>query len=76
MANSVWVTASHILLFDSYVAHHPRYAAMMTTTPAPGSPRMVMALIGPVIGVLSGLALGVLAVVAGKLVRRRAAPGH
>jgi len=35
-----------------------------------------MALIGPVIGVLSGLALGVLAVVAGKLVRRRAAPGH
>jgi len=74
IANSVWVTASHILLFASYIAHHPREAAMMTSTPLPGSPRLMMALIGPVIGVLSGLALGVLAVVAGKLVRGRAGP--
>ena len=75
MVNGIWVTASHILLFDRYIANHPQEAAMMTSMPLPGSPRLMMALMGPVIGVASGLVLGLFAVVAGKLVttRRRAA---
>jgi hypothetical protein len=66
VANSVWVTASHILLFGSYIANHP-------SMPLPGSPRLMMALVGPVIGVVSGVVLGVLAVIAAKVVGGRRA---
>ena len=36
----------------------------------PDSPRLMMAMMGPVIGVVSGLVLGLFAFVAGKLVKR------
>jgi len=71
VANSVWVTASHILLVESYIANHPREAAMMRAMRLPDSPRLMMALTGPVIGVASGLVLGFFAVVAGRLVAGR-----
>ena len=74
IVNSVWITASHVLLFDRYLANHPKEAAMMTSMPMPGSPRLMMALMGPVVGVLSGLVLGLFAVVAGKLVAGRTRP--
>jgi hypothetical protein len=73
VANSVWVTASHIMLLGSYIANHPREAAMMASMPAPASPRLMMALVGPVIGVVSGVVLGVLAVIAAKVVGGRGA---
>lgn len=70
LANSVWVTASHILLFDRYIANHPQEADMMSSMPLPDSPRLMMALVGPVIGVVSGLVIGVFAVLAAKMVAR------
>jgi len=70
IVNSVWITGSHVLLFDRYIANHPQEAAMMTSMPLPDSPRLMMAMMGPVIGVVSGLVLGLFAVVAGNLVRR------
>jgi hypothetical protein len=70
LANSAWITASHILLFTRYIANHPREAAMMTSMPLPDSPREMMALTGPVIGLVSGLVLGLFALVAGKLLKR------
>ena len=72
LANCVWVTASHILLFERYIANHAREAAMMTSMPLPNSPRLMMALIGPAIGLVSGLVLGLFAVVASKLIPARA----
>lgn len=74
LANSVWVTAWHILLFDRYLANHPREAAMMTSLPLPDSPRLMMGLVGPVIGLVSGLILGLFAIGAGKLVAARRKP--
>jgi hypothetical protein len=70
IANSVWITATHVALFDAYVARHPKEVAMMASMPLPTHPRLMMALTGPVIGVLSGLVLGVFAIVASKLVKR------
>jgi hypothetical protein len=64
----VWVTAAHILFFDQYIAHHAREAAMMSSLPV--SPRVLMALMGPIVGVVSGLVLGLFAFIASKLVRR------
>ena len=69
LANSVWVTGAHILLVNQYLARHPREAAMMNTMPMPTHPRIMMALTGPVIGLVSGIVLGIFAVVATRLVR-------
>ena len=69
--NSVWITAAHVLLFDRYIANHPQEAAMMASMPFPHSPRLMMLIMGPLIGVASGLVLGLFSVIASKLVARR-----
>ena len=71
MANSVWITAAHILLYDRYVANHPEEMAMMATMPLAGSPKLLMALMGPVFGIVSGLVLGLFALAASKFVLAR-----
>ena len=68
LANSVWVTGAHILLVDQYLARHAREAAM-SSMPMPTHPRLMMALMGPVIGLLSGIVLGIFGVGATRLVR-------
>jgi hypothetical protein len=72
LLNSVWITTAHVLLFDSYIANHPEEAAMIASMPLAGSPRLMMAATGPAIGALSGLVLGLFAVVAHKLITSRA----
>jgi hypothetical protein len=73
LANSVWITGAHMLLFDQYVANHPQEAAMMASMPAPlqSAPRLLMAIVGPMIGLVTGAALGILAIIASKLFARR-----
>jgi hypothetical protein len=75
LVNCVWVTSVHVALFDQYLAHHAREAAMMKTMTLPVSPRVLMACIGPIVGVISGAVIGLLALLAGLIVRRgRPAP--
>lgn len=71
IVNSVWITAAHVLLFDRYIANHAREAAMMESMPI--SPRLMMVVTGPLIGVVSGLVLGLFAFIASKLVGARKA---
>jgi len=73
IVNSIWITSAHVLLFTDYVANHPQEAAMMASMPLPDSPRLMMALTGPIIGVVSGLVIGVFAVIASKILTRRKA---
>jgi hypothetical protein len=75
LVNCVWVTGSHMLLFNQYVANHPQEAAMMQAMPLASSPRLMMALMGPIIGATSGAVLGLFAFVAGRLLRTRP-PAH
>jgi hypothetical protein len=70
LLNSVWITAAHVLLFDSYIARHAREAAM--TRGMPLAPRLMMVLTGPVVGLASGLVLGLFAFVAARIIRRPA----
>ena len=56
--NSVWVTSAHVLLFDSYKAGHASEIEMMARIPMGGSPRLMMILLFPVVGIVSGLVLG------------------
>ena len=73
LVNCVWVTGAHIIFSSQYLAGHPKEAAMMRTMPMPDSPRLMMALVGPVVGIISGIVIGLLAWVAGKLVKPRQA---
>lgn len=68
LVNCVWVTSLHIIFFFQYFANHPREAAMMESM---GSPRLrlMMALFGPVIGIISGVVIGLFGFVAGKIVK-------
>ena len=70
LANCVWITTAHIVLFDSYIERHPQEAAMMTKMPLPDSPRLMMLMTGPIIGIVSGLVLGLFSFVAGKIVKK------
>jgi hypothetical protein len=69
LVNCVWVTAAHVGLFATYIANHPREANMMMNMPLPTHPRLMMLIIGPVVGVISGVVIGVFAWIASKLVK-------
>jgi hypothetical protein len=71
VANSAWITSAHILLVQDYLATHPAEAEMMKSMPLPDSPRLMMAMTGSVIGVVSGLVIGLLAVMATRLLKAR-----
>jgi hypothetical protein len=70
VVNSFWIVAAHVLLFNQYVAGHPEEARMMTIMPLSRHPRMLMIVMGLVVGAVSGFILGLFAFVAGKLVIR------
>jgi hypothetical protein len=74
IANSVWVTAAHIAFFDHYIANHPKEAAMTKSMPLPDSPRLMMALVGPVIGIVTGVIIGLFAVVVSRFIIRKQNP--
>lgn len=74
IANSLWVTLVHVLLFDAYLAHHPKEAQMMASSAMPLPPRVMMACVGPIVGVITGVVIGLLAVVAAWIVRRGERP--
>jgi len=71
--NSVWITAVHILLFDRYITNHPSELEMMKRMPMPDSPKLMMLMTGPVVGIISGLILGLFAFIASKIVKRKLA---
>ena len=73
VANSIWITSAHLLLFDGYVARHAQEAQAMAGMPLP--PRAMMVMTGPVIGVVSGVVIGLLALGAARLARPRSALG-
>lgn len=76
LANSVWITAAHFLLFDRYVANHAEEIAMMANLPLPGSPKLMTLLMGPVFGVVSGVLLGVFAWLGSRVVEMRSKPSN
>jgi hypothetical protein len=72
LVNCVWITGAHIALVSSYLPRHPNEAAMMAKMPMPDSPRLMMLMTGPIVGIVSGLILGLFSFVAGKLVKKPA----
>lgn len=73
LVNCVWVTGAHVLFAKAYIAHHPDEAKMMASMPLPTHPRLMMLLTGPIVGVVSGCVIGLLAMLAHKLFAKKAA---
>lgn len=73
LANCVWIVAGHVALADRYLANHAREAQMMKQMPIAASPQVLMALTGPFIGVISGVLIGLLALLAGTFIKPKVA---
>src|ERR1035437_2896744 len=52
IANCIWITTAHMLFFQTYMASHPQQVEMMAKFPAPDHPRLMMLIMGPIIGVI------------------------
>jgi hypothetical protein len=70
MVNSVWITASHVLMFEQYVASHQEELRMMSSAPLASNPRLQMLFVGPLFGAVFGIILGLFSLVAAKLLNR------
>lgn len=68
IANGIWITLCHVIFFSQYAARHPQ--EMTAFASAAINPRLLMLIVGPAIGVISGAVLGLFAVVATKILRR------
>jgi hypothetical protein len=69
LLNSVWVVSAHMFWFERYLAGHPREAAMLIRMPL--TPRAMMAVTGPLVGLVSGAILGLLTLIAQRVVVAR-----
>jgi hypothetical protein len=67
LVNSIWITVIHVLLFKDYKMHHADEVEMMRSLPVPAHPRIQMLYMGPLIGFISGLVLGLFAFIASKI---------
>jgi hypothetical protein len=72
MVNSVWITAVHVAFRETYVAHHPQMASMGSgLSPALViHPRLAMALMGPIFGIMFGIILGLFSFIASKIIKK------
>jgi hypothetical protein len=73
LVNCVWITAAHCILYTPYILNHPDEAGMMAHTPMNINPRIMMLILGPLIGILSGLILGLFSFLASRLPGRKIA---
>lgn len=68
LVNCVWITGAHYALYDAYAARHAQEIAMAAQMGSMGSPRTMMLVTGPIIGLVSGIVLGLLSWVMSKFV--------
>jgi len=73
IVNSIWITAAHVIFYNTYIANHPEMADMNSNMPMPTHPRIMMLIMGPIFGAVSGLVLGLFAFIASKMVKK---PGY
>jgi len=71
--NSVWITLAHLSRYDAYAANHPEFLQSVQTLPPAlaNDPRMLMVLIGPIVGLMSGVILGLFCWIASKVIKPR-----
>ena len=76
IVNSFWVTGAHIILFHQYMGFHPMMAQRMADMPYGSHPLRLMAITGPLIGIVSGLVLGLFAFLASRILKKNQSPAN
>lgn len=71
IVNSIWIIIVHVVFLPTYLSNHPMEAEMLGKTPMPDHPKLMMVITGLLIGVVSGLVLGVFAFAASRLLNRK-----
>ncbi|MDQ2921552.1 MAG: hypothetical protein M3R52_08085 [Acidobacteriota bacterium] len=69
--NGIWISIIHCAFFSLYVKNNPEMLEGFSKLPASLSPRLMMLIIGPIVGVLFGVVAGLFALVGAKIVRRK-----
>jgi hypothetical protein len=69
--NSIWITIIHVMLFSNYIENHIQESEMMAKMGMATHPRIMMLITGPIIGIISGLILGLFSVIAAKLLKKK-----
>ncbi|HEY3743520.1 MAG TPA: hypothetical protein VGL53_26930 [Bryobacteraceae bacterium] len=69
LANCVWITGSHLVFVNRYLESHAKEAEMMASMPMPDHPRLMMALVGTLVGIISGVVIGILSICAVKVMK-------
>lgn len=73
LVNCIWITGAHVFLYTTYIARHAQELEMSNKMPIlHGHPRQQMLIMGPVIGIISGIVLGLFCFIASKLVKKKA----
>jgi hypothetical protein len=74
LANCVWITAAHFIFYNTYITHHPSVLKMSQQHPIfLTHPRIDMLIISPFIGIVSGIVIGIFALIASLLMKKRVA---
>ena len=71
LVNCFWITTLHLLFMHAYLANHPQEATMLVKSPLPAHPRIMMLIGGSVVGVMSGLGLGLLSWLASLIFKKK-----
>ena len=73
IVNCIWITSAHVLLYDKYIIKHQDELQQMAPMVEKMhiSNQVVMMIMGPVIGILCGLVLGLLSMIAGKALGKK-----
>jgi hypothetical protein len=74
LANCVWITGAHVFWFASYMASHPGMASMGKNTFLADHPRRAMVVFGPIVGIASGIVIGLIALLFSVLMKKKADP--
>ncbi len=69
--NSVWIITIHIIFVKAYFTTHPQQTSVNVAIPLLNHPRLMMLIVGPIIGVISGIVLGLFSFIASKIVKKK-----
>jgi hypothetical protein len=67
LVNSIWITAIHAGFFSVYASHNPQF---VQAVPPGMNPRLLMIVMGPIVGAVSGVVAGLFAFIGSKIVKK------
>jgi len=71
VVNGFWISIIHASFYTLYIRNNPKMLAGLSSLPPGISPRVLILIVGPVVGALFGVIAGLFAFVGAKIARSR-----